>query len=605
MSEVVLKKHCVRCHGEKTQEARLRVDRLDRDFLSGKDADVWHEVLNKVTGGEMPPEDEPPLSTAERKALVEWIRGGLKAAAEHRRSTGGQVVIRRLTRYEYQHTMEDLLDLAMDFSSDLPEEAISQDGFLNNGQTLLMSPIQMETYLQVARRALDIRLGIAARENESSNGGKSQQNWLFHIDSDAERQALLSKTKPAPSPPVNPKKKPKKKRPAKAKDGMQQRDIGQNTGGRDGIYVNPLSVEEFEKRRSTGRPFEPVTIKPNFRQVYTLTGWPLEGEILVRVRVAAGSTGSPKMTALVGFRASGAVMTMKSIGSGLVTGSPDEPQTFEFRARMENLPVFLTGKEKFKGEHLAISNDSISADLLLDSVEFICPAPRRRDFESAFLDRHAGDTNTRYALRVLHRFTRVAWRRPVTREELERLVELYEDIAERSGRHDIALRDTLAAVLSSPNFLYLAEPATEDAAKGNSLTDHELAARLSYFLWSTMPDRELRGLADVHQLRNEEMLAKQTRRLLADPRSERFVRNFTYQWLDLNGLARVAVNPEYFPKYDDDLKSASAEETYAFFREVLRSELPVTTFLPSYFAMHNDRMAPHYSIHGVCASLVP
>lgn len=258
----------------------------------------------------MPPEDEPALSAAERQALTAWVRGGLKAAAEHHRSTGGQVVIRRLTRYEYQHTMEDLLGLAMDFSSDLPEEAIAENGFFNNGQTLLMSPIQMETYLQVARHALEIRLGIASRESETSNGGKSKpESWHFHIDSFAELQALQPKTEPAPATDQNAKRKKKpskKKRQPKPKTGMQRRDLGQHTGGRDGIYVNRLSPDEFEKRRSAERPFEPVPIKPHFRQVYTLTEWPLEGEILVRVRVTAGSaeaspsqfTGSIALTSL-------------------------------------------------------------------------------------------------------------------------------------------------------------------------------------------------------------------------------------------------------------------------------------------------------------------
>ena len=152
----ILKSHCVRCHGPELQERNLRLDTLSIDLLQDRAAtENWHEVLNVLNTAEMPPEDEPQLSSEQHQTLTEWVAKSIKEAVDARRKTDGRVVMRRLNRIEYQNTMRDLLEFEMDYVSDLPPDAISADGFQNDARSLQMSPLQLEYYLTAARRALD------------------------------------------------------------------------------------------------------------------------------------------------------------------------------------------------------------------------------------------------------------------------------------------------------------------------------------------------------------------------------------------------------------------------------------------------------------------
>ena len=154
----VLQTHCFKCHGQKKQKGDLRLDTLDPDIVRGTSAERWHDALNNINLGEMPPEDEPQLSPGDRRKLVGWLTGELQKAAKARQNTGGQVVMRRLNRAEYQYTMTDLLGLEMDYSGEFPSDARSPEGFKNNGASLGMTALQIENYLKVARKALDFVL---------------------------------------------------------------------------------------------------------------------------------------------------------------------------------------------------------------------------------------------------------------------------------------------------------------------------------------------------------------------------------------------------------------------------------------------------------------
>ena len=151
----VLQKHCFACHGDKKQKGDLRLDTLDPDIVQGATGERWHDALNKINLGEMPPEEEPSMTASERRKITDWITQRLKAAADIRRNAGGQAVLRRLNRTEYQYTMTDLLGLEMNYSENLPSDASSPEGFKNNGASLGMAALQIETSLQTARRAFD------------------------------------------------------------------------------------------------------------------------------------------------------------------------------------------------------------------------------------------------------------------------------------------------------------------------------------------------------------------------------------------------------------------------------------------------------------------
>lgn len=570
----LLTRYCGGCHGQKEPSGAINLLSLNRDIASGIDADHWHEALNQLATGEMPPEDAQQLSDADRQTLIHWIRSGLDAAAKNARTTGGQVTLRRLTNYEYQNTMADLFDLNINYAKDLPPEPKSPSGFYNNGQSLLMSPLQMETYLQIARRALDISFASPS-ETESYRYFIAAQRERTE---DQKKQALASK-KPNPDPnSFTPK-------------GLSKKASRVNVGGKDGLFVFPLTTEQYELQKANHSTFDAALLGPTYRQLYTLDKWPTHGEMLIRIRLATENE-SPHVTFGMGYRASGAVLNVKPIGDAFIHGTADSPQTIEFRVHMEEVPVFLSGKAKFRGQLISIVNNSISSPVLLDSIDVIYPAPPRDAAHPILASRGEDMTDAEFAAATLRQFVPKAYRRPVSDDEIAELMALYHQLQQRRPDSLEALRDTLAVVLTSPHFLYLAEPRLDSESR--TLNNHELAARLSYFLWSTMPDSQLRELADSGDLLNPETLEQEALRLLNSPQIDQFIRHFTYQWLDMSALERVAVDPDVYPQWDIDMQHDMAEETYAFVRHVLENDLSALSFLKSDFIMLNDRMAALY-----------
>ena len=191
---------------------------------------------------------------------------------------------------------------------------------------------------------------------------------------------------------------------------------------------------------------------------------------------------------------------------------------------------------------------------------------------------------------------RRAYRRPVEDAEVKLMVDFYQSIRNDFPTFEAATRETLAMVLIRPEFLYLLEPAGE---KKRTVGDWELASRLSYLLWSTMPDQRLAELAEKRRLRDPKTLAKEVIRMLKDPRSRRFVDQFTEQWLHLNVLESVAIDKEYYPGFDENLKQEMRSETQRYFGELLRANQSALKLLDSDFAMMNEPLAKHYGIEGV------
>ena len=211
----------------------------------------------------------------------------------------------------------------------------------------------------------------------------------------------------------------------------------------------------------------------------------------------------------------------------------------------------------------------------------------------------AGDNrqDAEYVREIFARFLPRAYRRPVTEAEMDGVVTVVERARQKGiGFHD-AMRMGLARVLCSPGFLFIQEPTTD--ASPRRLNDYELASRLSYFLWSSMPDEELFELAKSGRLHETDVLTAQVDRLLDSPKAEAFVEGFAGQWLQIREFGSVMPAAEYKRDYDQELEDASRREAYAFFREVLANDLPITNFLDSDFVMINERLARHYGIEGV------
>ncbi|MGI9428801.1 MAG: DUF1592 domain-containing protein, partial [Bythopirellula sp.] len=249
--------------------------------------------------------------------------------------------------------------------------------------------------------------------------------------------------------------------------------------------------------------------------------------------------------------------------------------------------------------------------LVVESVEFVAPDykvwppqhhqailfPRTED-PQASNDLQTPEQEADYARQVLVRFMKRAYRRPAKEREVDLIMKFYHQIRREYPTFVQATRQTLSMVLVSPQFLYLVEPLDEGQA-ARELTAHEVASRLSYFLWSTMPDADLFELADSGRLLDLQVLKAQVRRMLDDPQSERFVAQFADQWLDLPALDRIAVNPQFYPDFNERAKPAMRLESQLFFAELLRHDLSALNFIDSEFTMLNERLAKHYGVDGV------
>ena len=561
----ILVRRCVACHGEEDPSGAVRLDTLSTDLVKDSAAaETWHDVLNVLNLGEMPPEGEPQLTREERDVLAGWITEQIRHAVEVRKSTGGQVVIRRLNRVEYDNTMRDLLGLDLNFSRNLPPDSPGEDGFMNNGSALQMSGSQLEAYLEAARNAL--------------------KRAIVTYDEPAVANSEQSET---------------------ATD--KNKDNYTNTLGRSGMFV--LRSLEF----------------------------PDEGEFLIRVRARAvlpDDSPYPQLRVVLGYRAD---TQAPSEEVAIQEIRSTEFQDYEFRGRIEEFPrqsrvqskypgllVWLTnaysdGKPPLKPIQVEVDapakngkipkkklkktvypSDPDFPTIEIESAAFAAPVfeswPPAHHTRILFSDGSSADRDsTVYARRILDRFMRRAWRRPARSDELDEMVAFFNSVRPDFQTFEEAMRETLSMVLVSPEFLYLVEPS---AGQTRSLTNHELASRLSYFLWSSMPDDRLFELADSGQLGRAETLTAEVGRMLDDPKSWSLIEQFCDQWLDLGGLNRIAINPEYYPDFRDELKPHMREETQYFFAEILRNNLNALLLLDSDFAMLNQPLAEHYGLSG-------
>ena len=566
----VLQQHCFACHGPEKQKGKIRLDQLDPDMVNGNAAETWHDALNMLNRGEMPPEDEPQLSAVERRGLVGWLTGELRRAADVRRSTGGQVVMRRLNRVEYQYTMSDLLGLNMDYSGEFPSDAISGDGFRNNGASLGMTALQIENYLRIARQALDFVL-VEGEQGEREVTGlnrnkgrmKGPNSKRFSGDS-SERLGRVNFWHGSF------KDLPRTGRFSIRVKAYTDRKPGQPAPilfAQYGYFVSGLTLNIMGDAGG-------IAVTSTTPRHYEISGWP-EFFPLPETHVP-------------GDKLNGIITLQNALDDG-------EPLTQAVNEVIEEKDK--KGKIR-KNKVKVFPEDPDFPRIIIESVEFVrndypsWPPPRHRKII------HEGEelSDPQALEKILARFLRRAWRRPVKGEEITKWLVHCQKMLQQGEPPISALKETLSAALASSHFLYLSEPFKSD--KSRKLNAHELAARLSYFLWSSMPDEELFALADSGRLLESKILSEQFARMLADEKADRFAEQFSMQWLDLEGVDRVAVNPQYYKDFDNGLKPDMISETQAFFREILRSNTSALQFLDADFTMLNARLAKHYGLKG-------
>ncbi len=605
-------KYCQACHGPTKAKGGIRFDKLDFDIVRGKDGEHWQGVLANLQKGEMPPDEKPQPTGAERRTLISWIASGLDQSARLKQAEAASL-LRRLTREQYTNTLRDLLGIDSDYTRLLPPESPSKMGMQNDGSVLASSTLHLEQTMMIARVALDRALSI----------GPPPPAWRFRY--------VFG---------------PQKTQPAKKVDlGYQEQslppdqylvetfaDRGRlNTPTltpkghlRDRCYVDLRGSQDYDARNSPLRysvdergillmPAKPhvehkaqIWQGPNPNLALVLRDFPSEGAFVLRVTVSRASAQGevPWLRAFVGNRLDDGMEYGTFDQPRRVDAAPGKPQVIEFGGRLENLPIPVADPEdkEFLSNLMVIGvwNDVLvtkaertSPALVIRSIEFEGPitvdwpsATHRRVF---FNDELSSDPET-YARQILQRFLVRAFRRPPTEAQLQRHFAFWQQQVNSGVGFAEAIRDSLAAALSSPSFLHHVE-------ESQRLDDHALASRLAYFLWNTMPDEELLVLASQGQVRPN--LVDQTKRLLADPRARAFFQSYATQWLDLGSLDRVHVDVELQPGYTRFVKEDMRLETSRYLEHLFTNNRPLTEIVTADYTMLNQNLAQFYGIAGV------
>lgn len=694
----ILARYCTQCHDADTTKADLRVDTLDATF-DGPQGETWHDILNRVVIGEMPPQDGPEFPTAERRKLVDWIRNKLESLEEQKRN-GDQTVVRRLTGYEYNNTMRDLTGIALDYSVDLPPDSSSRNGFKNNGSALGISAIQMEYYVRAARRAMakaivngpppevhrhrfetssasntpKVKTPIG---NRMAPGGRFFGKMLeYPREGDfivrVKASSLIPDGQGIPRMQLSIGLRSDTVSPTKL---LGEIDVA-NPETLPQIYEFRGRMEEFplpghnpkfpgvtiivSNAYDDGLPPEPAIDYPinklsrNEAKQVALhakeralvlpelenSSYNTKGKLVRAIAKAAESLqkhieelrlidADSKAEIDLACRIFEANNASKKLKNSLRQFSKDREidyttlvEAFERKnaVRIADHQIVLA---KFK--HLTPLNrkdknairallppETPRSTLVLESLEFEGPIysqwppvthQKLLPQLPGEIVSNDGSTNTpslerqrERAKQAIGRFMKDAFRRPITKTDIAYVLEFYDEVRPRSETFEEAMREAFVMILVSPDFLYQLEPGTTPDPR--ALTPHELATRLSYFLWSTTPDAELTHLADSGALREPATVAAQVQRLLHSEQSNEFIEHFTDQWLDLSGIDRVAINPEYYPDFDNKLKISMRKETQAFFSELVHQDLSALNLIDSNFLMLNVELAKHYGIHG-------
>ncbi|MDB5385060.1 MAG: hypothetical protein JWM11_706 [Planctomycetaceae bacterium] len=547
----LLARHCVACHRGDKPKGNLGLDNLTMDFADAATRKRWSAVVERLQAGEMPPKEQPRPTEKEVHALTDWLSPRVAAADAAARAAQGRVVLRRLNRVEYENTVRDLLGITINLKEQLPQDS-SADGFDNAGAAHHTSSFLMEKYLEAADRVLSM--------------------------------AIVNSPKPPPM--IAKKYSMKDMHPVKSSTEDVYRFL------KDGEVVCFCSSE--------------------WHNVWVSEFYPSDaGKYRFRISASGFQTGNKPLT----FRVTqtGSALTGNNGLIDYFDAPPNKPTVYEFIRHMEPrttismLPYGLagantvkqTGGEKWEGPGLAIQHVEIEGPL----HETWPPESHRRIFGDLaqknfkaynFSERVevVSDQPLVDAERILRKFARRAFRRTVTEDDVAPFVAIVDAKMDGGYTFELAVRAALKGVLISPEFLFLHE-------RPGKLDDFALACRLSYFLWSTMPDDELFALAEQHQLNQPDVLRQQVERLLKHPKAADFTENFVGQWLGLREIDATEPSQIVYPEFDHLLKVSMIRETELFFDEILKHDLSLTNFVASEFLMLNGRLAKHYGIPGV------
>jgi mono/diheme cytochrome c family protein len=547
-----LDRYCVTCHNQKTKAGGLALDALDVSQVGAHTA-AWEEVVKRLRTATMPPAGMPRPDAPAAAALASWLEGELDRAA--RAPQPGRALLRRLNRAEYGNTVRDLLDIELDVTSLLPADD-SAFGFDNNADLMTVSPALLERYLAAADRVSALAVGdpttTAGSETYSVRGDQSQNQH---------------------------------------RDGLPLGTVG-GLGVRhyfpiDGDYEFRLALvrTNTESMRGLEHPHQvEIAIDGTRVFLHTVGGEAEAGQkgnateradqTDARLRVRVPVTAGPHEVTATFVRK--------------IAESPNRLRPF---LRSSSGTYDSTGRPHIK-------TMTVTGPFNTGSVG---DTPSRRRI---FICRpETPGAEEPCARRILTALAARAYRRPVGEADLAPLLAFYRE-GRGKGTFDTGIQLALRRLLASPTFVFRVEQDPPQAAAGAvyRVSDLELATRLSYFLWSSMPDAALVDVAAAGRLRQPAVLEAQVRRLLADPRADAFVENFAGQWLHLRNLRNMAPNTDEFPDFDNDLRDALRREAELFFASVMREDRNVLDLMRADYTFVNERLARHYGVRGVYGS---
>jgi mono/diheme cytochrome c family protein len=568
----VLDKYCVTCHNPRLKTAGLALDQLDVVNVAAG-AETWEKVVRKLRAGAMPPPGAPRPDQNTSEQLAAYFEGALERASLRDPNPGRTEAFHRLNQAEYHNAIRDLLALDIDVSALVPADAADQHGFDNMAGVLSMSPVLLERYVSAARRISRLAVGIPPKgatidtytvpvnllqddrlSDDLPFGSRGGTSIRHHFPVDGEYVIKL-----------------------RLQTNYVSYIRGLHQTHKLDLRIDGARIKQF--RIGGDAPGKPA---PNSYEgnIFGSKEWEAyahhaDDDLEVRVPVKAGPH-------LVGVDFPREMWEAEGVL---------QPRQFEFalaiNGRQDDNPSL--GSLEIDGPYSAGQPGDTPSRRRI----FVCQPSHRSAPETP-----ASDDGC--ARKILSTLARRAYRRPVTDADLRTLIEFYR-AGRQQGNFDAGIQMAIERLLADPEFLFRVERAPAGLAAGASyrISDLDLASRLSFFLWSSIPDDELIDAAAQGKLKEPAVLERQVRRMLADQRSRAMVDNFVGQWLLVRDINSVYPDPATFPEFDDNLRAAFEQETERFVESQLRENRSIVDLLSADYTFLNERLARHYGIPNV------
>ena len=621
-----IKTHCYDCHTGAAGEGGLDLTALKYDLNDGESVRRWVKVFDRVSAGEMPPKESKQPVEADRTKWTKQLQVELVAAEKSRRELEGRTPVRRMTRVEYENTIRDLFVLdGIPLQASLPEDG-SAHGFDRNADALDISHVNMAKYVEAADQALDMAIAVQPHPPLQQTHRFSLARHIYHITMNGDAVVLKDGKADTVFPP-----------------GGHIAHVGAIEPGHilKSSHLRGASIGVFRHEDESFKPYfyDFAALYPGRYRIKTSFwsfGWD-KGQVLPARGIEAARL------SVVQLQDDGRGGGHPSYILGYFDAPPNVPQEHEIKTWLNfkdtigfNAASLAPAVNYSRpGRAMAFTGPGIASDYieiegpihdvwppeghrrLFGDLPFAAietkgnpgiRLPKRKIVKRETQAPNPPDTPSGHwtvasvfpqadADRLLAAFLPRAFRRPVSDEVRAEYLTLFNQRMAAGDCFETALRYAYRAALCSPDFLYHVE-------RSDYLDEHALAARLSYFFWSSMPDEGLLQLADAGKLRDAKTLRAETERMLNDPKSQRFIEDFLGQWLNLRKIAANDPDRKLYPEFSAYLQDSMIAESRAYFRELLEKDLNASYLVRSDFAMLNEKLAALYGIPGVSGSQI-